>query len=76
MSVAEEQTDGGGDGWIDTTRRRARIDYDDEDDTESSTYFRNEAARGQKRKKAPFFKYSKKNKGYGNTSFNSKGSVV
>ncbi|XP_026222195.1 Bloom syndrome protein homolog isoform X2 [Anabas testudineus] len=70
---AEEQTDTGGDGWIDTTRGRARIDYDDDDETESSTYFRNEAAQGQKRKKAPFFKYSKKRKGYGNTSVNSKG---
>ncbi|XP_029009012.1 recQ-like DNA helicase BLM isoform X2 [Betta splendens] len=69
----EEQTESGGDGWIDTARGRARIDYDDEDDAESSTYFRREAAQGQKRKKAPFFKYSKKKKGYGNSSYNSKG---
>ena len=51
-------------------------DYDDEDDPESSTYFRNQAAQGQKRQKAPFFKYSKKKKGYGNTGANSKGSVI
>nr|XP_046249450.1 Bloom syndrome protein homolog isoform X2 [Scatophagus argus] len=70
---AEEQTDNGGDGWIDTTVGRARIDYEDEDDTESSTYFRNQTTQGQKRKKAPFFKYSKKRKGYGNASSNSKG---
>ncbi|XP_067356804.1 recQ-like DNA helicase BLM isoform X1 [Channa argus] len=69
---AEEQTNSGGDGWIDTKRGRARIDYDDQDDTESSTYFRNEPAQGKKRKKAPFFKYSKKKK-YGNASANSKG---
>ncbi|XP_018519910.1 recQ-like DNA helicase BLM isoform X1 [Lates calcarifer] len=69
-----EQTDSGNDGWIDTTRGRANIDYDDDDDdTESSTYFRNEPAQGQKRKKAPFFKYAKKRKGYGNASSNSKG---
>ncbi|XP_044048027.1 Bloom syndrome protein homolog isoform X2 [Siniperca chuatsi] len=71
--LPEEHTDNGGDGWIDTTRGRAQGDYDDEDDTESSTYFCNQAARGQKRKKAPFFKYSKKRKGYGNTSGNSYG---
>ncbi len=74
--LVEEQTDNGGDGWIDMTRGCAQIDYDDEDDTESSTYFRNQSAQGQKRKKAPFFKYSKKRKGYGNTSGNSKGFVV
>ncbi|XP_039989571.1 Bloom syndrome protein homolog isoform X2 [Xiphias gladius] len=71
--LPEEQAESGGDGWIDTTRGRAHIDYDDEDDTESSTYFRNQAAQGQKRKKGPFFKYSKKRKGYGNQSSNSKG---
>ncbi|XP_041795024.1 Bloom syndrome protein homolog isoform X2 [Chelmon rostratus] len=65
---AEEQTDNDGDGWIDTTRGRTQ--GDSSEDTESSTYFRNQ---GQKRKKAPFFKYSKKRKGYGNTSSNSKG---
>ncbi|GLD58689.1 Bloom syndrome protein isoform X1 [Lates japonicus] len=70
----EEQTDSGNDGWIDATRGRANIDYDDDDDdTESSTYFHNEPAQGQKRKKAPFFKYAKKRKGYGNASSNSKG---
>ncbi|KAM7003430.1 recQ-like DNA helicase BLM [Tautogolabrus adspersus] len=69
---AEEQTDNDGDGWIDTTRGRSAIDYDDED-TESSSYFPNNAKQGQKRKKAPFFKYSKKKKAYGNTSTNSKG---
>ncbi|XP_038562165.1 Bloom syndrome protein homolog isoform X1 [Micropterus salmoides] len=71
--LPEEQTDDGGDGWIDTTRGRSQGDYNDEDDTESSTYFHNQAAQGQKRKKAPFFKYSKKRKAYGNTSTNSKG---
>ncbi|XP_070686588.1 recQ-like DNA helicase BLM isoform X2 [Pempheris klunzingeri] len=71
--LPEEQTDTGGDGWIDTTRGRAHGGYDDEDDTESSTYFHSQATRGQKRKKAPFFKYSKKKNGYGNTSANSKG---
>ncbi|KAM9352264.1 recQ-like DNA helicase BLM [Symphorus nematophorus] len=68
-----EQTDTGEDGWIDTTRGRARIDYDDEGDDASSTYFRNQAAQGQKRKKAPFFNYSKKRKAYGNTNSSSKG---
>uniref|UniRef100_A0A665VCL3 RecQ-like DNA helicase BLM n=1 Tax=Echeneis naucrates TaxID=173247 RepID=A0A665VCL3_ECHNA len=59
-----------------TTRGRANIEYDDEgDDDESSTYFRNQSTQGQKRKKAPFFKYSKKRKGQGNTSSYSKGSV-
>lgn len=70
--LPDEPTDNSGDGWIDTTRGR-QGDYDDEDDIESSTYFRNKAAQGQKRKKAPFFKYSKKKKGHGNTSTNSKG---
>uniref|UniRef100_A0A8C2XBQ5 RecQ-like DNA helicase BLM n=1 Tax=Cyclopterus lumpus TaxID=8103 RepID=A0A8C2XBQ5_CYCLU len=44
---------------------------DNEDDTESSTYFHSQSAQGQKRKKAPFFKYSKKRK-----SGNSKGSLT
>uniref|UniRef100_A0A3Q4AW50 RecQ-like DNA helicase BLM n=1 Tax=Mola mola TaxID=94237 RepID=A0A3Q4AW50_MOLML len=73
--LPEKQADSGGDGWIDTKIGRTQGGYDDEDDTESSTYFRNQAAQGQKRKKAPFFKYSKKRKGYGNTSYNSKGCV-
>ncbi|XP_068459015.1 recQ-like DNA helicase BLM isoform X2 [Clinocottus analis] len=68
--LPEEQTDNGGDGWIDTAQGRSY--GGDEDDTESSTYFR-QSAQGQKRKKAPFFKYSKKRKPYGNTSANSKG---
>nr|XP_019934965.1 PREDICTED: Bloom syndrome protein isoform X2 [Paralichthys olivaceus] len=71
--LPEEPTGGGEDEWIDTTRGRANIDYEDEDNTESSTYFRNQSSQGQKRKKAPFFKYSKKRKGYGNASSNSKG---
>ncbi|XP_054475799.1 recQ-like DNA helicase BLM isoform X2 [Anoplopoma fimbria] len=58
--LPEEQTDNGGDGWIDTAQGRSY--GDDEDDTESSTYFRGQSAQGQKRKKAPFFKYSKKRK--------------
>ncbi|XP_028287006.1 Bloom syndrome protein homolog isoform X2 [Parambassis ranga] len=69
--LPEEQADSGADGWIDTTRSRTY--EDDEDNTESSTYFRKAASQGQKRKKAPFFKYSKKKKGNGNTSYNSKG---
>ncbi|XP_034444312.1 Bloom syndrome protein homolog isoform X1 [Hippoglossus hippoglossus] len=69
----EEQTAVGEDEWIDTTRGRANTDYDDEDDTESSTYFRNQSSQGQKRKKAPFFKYSKKRKAYGNANSNAKG---
>ncbi|XP_073329045.1 recQ-like DNA helicase BLM isoform X2 [Pagrus major] len=71
--TAEEPTDNGGDGWIDTTAGRARIDYDDDDDdAESSTYFGGGGrgrGRGQKRKKAAFFQYSKKKKG----NYNSKG---
>ncbi|XP_053282745.1 recQ-like DNA helicase BLM isoform X1 [Pleuronectes platessa] len=70
--LPEEQAAGGGDEWIDTTRGRANINYDEEDDTESSTYFRNQSSQGQKRKKAPSFKSSKKRKGY-NASSNSKG---
>uniref|UniRef100_A0A8C2XC58 RecQ-like DNA helicase BLM n=1 Tax=Cyclopterus lumpus TaxID=8103 RepID=A0A8C2XC58_CYCLU len=57
------------DGWIDTAQGRSY--GDNEDDTESSTYFHSQSAQGQKRKKAPFFKYSKKRK-----SGNSKGSVM
>ncbi|XP_059190438.1 recQ-like DNA helicase BLM isoform X2 [Centropristis striata] len=70
-----EMGGGGGreDGWIDTTRGRTYDDFYEEDDTESSTYFRNQSAQGQKRKKAPFFKYSKKRKAYGNSGSNSKG---
>lgn len=74
--IIEEQIDNGGDGWIDTTRGRSGGDHYDEDDAESSTYFRGRANQGQKRKKAPFFKYSKKKKAHGNTGSNSKGSVV
>uniref|UniRef100_A0A8C2XBJ8 RecQ-like DNA helicase BLM n=1 Tax=Cyclopterus lumpus TaxID=8103 RepID=A0A8C2XBJ8_CYCLU len=67
--LPEEQTDTAGDGWIDTAQGRSY--GDNEDDTESSTYFHSQSAQGQKRKKAPFFKYSKKRK-----SGNSKGSVM
>ncbi|XP_074533157.1 recQ-like DNA helicase BLM [Halichoeres trimaculatus] len=70
--LPEEQAGNDGDGWIDTTRGRTVVDYDDEDE-ESSSYFRGEAKQGQKRKKAPFFKYSKKKKSYSNTSTSSKG---
>ncbi|CAJ1056741.1 Bloom syndrome protein homolog isoform X1 [Xyrichtys novacula] len=69
----EEQTDNKGDGWIDTTRGRTAVVYDDDEDEESSSYFHNQAQHGKKRKKAPFFKYSKKRKSYSNTSTNSKG---
>lgn len=57
--------------WIDTAEGRA---YDDEE--ESSTYFGSQSGQGKKRKKAPFFKYAKKRKSYGNSSGNSKGSVL
>lgn len=73
MIKAEEPTN---DGWIDTTRGRtnSNLNYeDDDDDPESSNYFRKGAGQGQKRKKAPFFKYSKKRKGYGGSSGTSKG---
>ncbi|XP_029992855.1 Bloom syndrome protein homolog isoform X3 [Sphaeramia orbicularis] len=63
---AEEQTDNTDDGWIDTTRGRDL--FDEEEDSESSTYFRKQGAQGQKRKKGPFFKYSKKRKAYGNSN--------
>ncbi|KAM6936936.1 recQ-like DNA helicase BLM [Xenentodon cancila] len=69
---AEEQTESVEDGWIDTTRGRM---YDDDDDTASSSYFHRQPSQGQKRKKAPFFKYSKKRKGYNGTSSNYKGRV-
>ncbi|MEQ2240854.1 hypothetical protein ILYODFUR_019332 [Ilyodon furcidens] len=62
----DEQTKSVGDGWIDTRRS-------EDDSTESSTYFRNQPAQGQKRKKGPFFNYSKKRKAYGNQSCSSKG---
>ncbi|KAM4553529.1 recQ-like DNA helicase BLM [Fundulus diaphanus] len=62
----DEQTEDAGDGWIDPR-------CSEDDDTESSTYFSNQSAAGRKRKKAPFFKYSKKRKGYGNQSYSSKG---
>uniref|UniRef100_A0A3Q2D7D7 BLM RecQ like helicase n=1 Tax=Cyprinodon variegatus TaxID=28743 RepID=A0A3Q2D7D7_CYPVA len=63
-----EQTENPGDGWIDTRRS-------EDEGMESSTYFCNQPAQGQKRKKAPFFKYSKKRKGYGKQSYSSKGYV-
>ncbi|XP_037622400.1 Bloom syndrome protein homolog isoform X1 [Sebastes umbrosus] len=66
--LPEEQPDTGGDMWIDTAEGRA---YDDEE--ESSTYFGSQSGQGKKRKKAPFFKYAKKRKSYGNSSGNSKG---
>ncbi|XP_038124727.1 Bloom syndrome protein homolog isoform X2 [Cyprinodon tularosa] len=64
--LTEEQTENPGDGWIDTRRS-------EDEGMESSTYFCNQPAQGQKRKKAPFFKYSKKRKGYGKQSYSSKG---
>lgn len=76
-SSVEEQTDGNveSDGWIDTTRGRTH-EYDDYGDDTESNYFSEHAAQGQKRKKAPFFKYAKKKKGFPNKNTNSKGSVV
>lgn len=68
FSVVDEQTESAGNGWIDTRRS-------EDDDIESSTYFSNQSAQGQKRKKAPFFKYSKKMKAYGNQGYSSKGYV-
>uniref|UniRef100_A0A3B3ZU86 ATP-dependent DNA helicase n=1 Tax=Periophthalmus magnuspinnatus TaxID=409849 RepID=A0A3B3ZU86_9GOBI len=66
------------DGWIDTSRGRtnSNFNFDDDDyeeEAESSTYFNKRAGQGQKRKKAPFFKFSKKRKGYSGSSGNSKG---
>ncbi|XP_037306777.2 recQ-like DNA helicase BLM isoform X2 [Pungitius pungitius] len=63
--LPEEPTETTGDGWIDTAQGRSYGDEDD--DAESSTYFRGQSAQGQKRKKAPFFKYSKKRKASGNS---------
>lgn len=76
MSETEEQPESGGDGWIDASAGRWQSGYGEDDDAESSTYFHSQAKQGQKRKKAPFFKYSKKRKGYGNGNSNSKGSVL
>uniref|UniRef100_A0A667WHV5 ATP-dependent DNA helicase n=1 Tax=Myripristis murdjan TaxID=586833 RepID=A0A667WHV5_9TELE len=45
-----------------------------EEQTDESNYFSEHAAQGQKRKKAPFFKYAKKKKGFPNKNTNSKGS--
>ncbi|KAK5928051.1 hypothetical protein CgunFtcFv8_013144 [Champsocephalus gunnari] len=67
----EEPTDTAADGWIDTAQGRSY--GGDEEDAESSTYFSSQSAQGQKRKKAPFFKYAKKKKAYGNPSAGSKG---
>uniref|UniRef100_A0A8C6L9U3 RecQ-like DNA helicase BLM n=1 Tax=Nothobranchius furzeri TaxID=105023 RepID=A0A8C6L9U3_NOTFU len=54
----------------DTSQGRS---HDDRDDLESSSYFCNQPARGQKRKKAPFFKYSKKRKGYSSSGSSARG---
>ncbi|XP_061139102.1 recQ-like DNA helicase BLM isoform X1 [Syngnathus typhle] len=67
----EQQPEAGEDGWIDTTRGRSAADYEDDDD--SSAYFSNQSAQGQKRKKMPFFKFNKKRKGYGGAGSNSRG---
>ncbi|XP_077425700.1 recQ-like DNA helicase BLM isoform X2 [Vanacampus margaritifer] len=67
----EPQAEGGENGWIDTTRGRSAVD--DEDDDDSSAYFRGQSARGQKRKKMPFFKYNKKRKGFGGAGSSSRG---
>lgn len=67
----EEPTDTAADGWIDTAQGRSY--GGDAEDAESSTYFSSQSAQGQKRKKAPFFKYAKKKKAYGNPSAGSKG---
>ncbi|XP_061630293.1 recQ-like DNA helicase BLM isoform X1 [Phyllopteryx taeniolatus] len=68
--VEQQQAEGGEEGWIDTTRGREAVEYDDDD---SSAYFRSQSAQGQKRKKMPFFKYNKKRKGYGGAGSNSRG---
>ncbi|XP_068595516.1 recQ-like DNA helicase BLM [Brachionichthys hirsutus] len=65
--LPEEAADASGAGWIDTTAGRAC------NNDESSAYFNSQASRGCKRKKAPFFNYSKRKKAYGNASTNSKG---
>uniref|UniRef100_A0A1A7XSC7 RecQ-like DNA helicase BLM n=2 Tax=Iconisemion striatum TaxID=60296 RepID=A0A1A7XSC7_9TELE len=66
----EEQVATSGNEWIDTAHGRS---HDDGDDLESSSYFCNQTAQGQKRKKAPFFKYSKKRKGYGSSGSTARG---
>ncbi|XP_040018011.2 recQ-like DNA helicase BLM isoform X2 [Gasterosteus aculeatus] len=63
--LPEEPPETTGDGWIDTAQGRSY--GDDDGDAESSAYFRGQSAQGQKRKKAPFFKYSKKRKASGNS---------
>uniref|UniRef100_A0A1A8JGA9 RecQ-like DNA helicase BLM n=2 Tax=Nothobranchius kuhntae TaxID=321403 RepID=A0A1A8JGA9_NOTKU len=68
--LPEEQVASSGNEWIDTSQGRS---HDDRDDLESSSYFCNQPARGQKRKKAPFFKYSKKRKGYGSSGSSARG---
>ncbi|XP_051916120.1 recQ-like DNA helicase BLM [Hippocampus zosterae] len=69
-----EQAEGGGeDCWIDTTRGRSGVDGEDGDGDDSSAYFRSQSARGQKRKKMPFFKYNKKRIGYAGAGSNSRG---
>ncbi|XP_077373066.1 recQ-like DNA helicase BLM isoform X2 [Festucalex cinctus] len=72
QNTVEPQAEGGESGWIDTTRGREAVDYEDDDD-DSSAYFRGQSAQGQKRKKMPFFKYNKKRKGFGGAGSSSRG---
>ncbi|XP_019896125.2 Bloom syndrome protein homolog isoform X2 [Esox lucius] len=72
MLPVEQQSDSTGGGstmaWIDT--RQDRGDLEDnycDDDTGSSNYFNNNQGRGEKRKKAPAFKKSRKRKVSTNT---------
>ncbi|XP_075998238.1 recQ-like DNA helicase BLM [Genypterus blacodes] len=60
----EQSNDADANGWIDVSRGRT---YEDEEDEGESSYFHNQGARGQKRKKSPFFKYTKKRKGNSNS---------
>ncbi|XP_072291066.1 recQ-like DNA helicase BLM isoform X2 [Eucyclogobius newberryi] len=75
--LPEEQKNADGDGWIDTSRGRPNSNFNYEDDhdeeAESSSYFGKRAGQGQKRKKGPFFKYSKKRKGYSGSNGNYRG---
>uniref|UniRef100_A0A673GJ17 RecQ-like DNA helicase BLM n=1 Tax=Sinocyclocheilus rhinocerous TaxID=307959 RepID=A0A673GJ17_9TELE len=60
-------------GWIDTTRGHQNEEDDDEGDT--STYFRSTSGRGAKRKQASYSRKPKRRRGTGGQNSSSKGSV-
>uniref|UniRef100_A0A673GIZ8 RecQ-like DNA helicase BLM n=1 Tax=Sinocyclocheilus rhinocerous TaxID=307959 RepID=A0A673GIZ8_9TELE len=68
---AEAQTESS--GWIDTTRGHQNEEDDDEGDT--STYFRSTSGRGAKRKQASYSRKPKRRRGTGGQNSSSKGSV-